>query len=91
MTILDLWRRGVRNIRREPWSDGSYLELQPFPLDPTKYHIIALIHSPLEWGDVPDDVAHRAREVALWQVPTDGWEAYTGRVVEQRGAPTDHG
>src|SRR4051812_45506858 len=56
MTITELWQQGVRLVRRDPWSDGSYLELRDVGGFMTPF---GLVHSPLEWGDAPDDDAHR--------------------------------
>lgn len=82
-TLSDLWARGVRLVRRDPWADGNYLEL----LDAGGFMTAwALVHSPLEWAGVPEHVGLSARRVPLWMTPMGGWEAYTGPTVEQGDA-----
>lgn len=85
-TLTELFGRGVRLVRRDPWSDGSYLELQESGGFMTPF---GLVHSPLEWDGVPAAVALAAQAVPLWRTPRGGWEPYTGPTVEQRGARKD--
>lgn len=90
-TIGELWRSGVRLIRRDPWSDGSYIELLPSGLD-SRYHTpFGKIHSPLEWAGVPDDIRLDPQDIPLWTMPEDEWEAYSGPTDSAASAPAPGG
>jgi hypothetical protein len=81
-TLSDLFKRGVRLVRRDPWGPSNYLELQEIGGFMTPF---GLVHSPLEWDGVPTEVAIGPQSVPLWRTPRGGWEAYTGPTVGERG------
>lgn len=78
-TVSDLWARGVRLVRREPWSDGSYLELEEDA--DGGMSALGLAHGPLAWPGVPEQVRIPTRWVPFWMTPMGGWEPYTGPAV----------
>lgn len=82
-TINDLFRAGVRLVRRDPWADGNYLELLDIGGFLTPF---GLVHSPLEWQGTAGSVRLGAQQVPLWMTPSGGWEPYLGVTVEEGDA-----
>lgn len=83
-TLYELFRRGVRNVRREPWPDGDYLEL---PDHGGFVPPFGLLQRPSARDGAPSDVGYGPGVVPTFGWPSGGWEPYTGPTVEHDRPP----
>lgn len=86
-TLDDLFKAGVRLVRRDPWAEGNYLELQEAGGFMKPWAALCAWTVDLE-GSPRYELF--GRTINLWEVPRGGWEPYSGRSAEDLVAEANH-